>query len=174
MHDADQDAENDGARVGRAADIRRTFHRFDRHDVLTGPEHGEPFNFYESVASHILPAVEAYSRVVRSAGASLTRDAIDARIVDSLVHRSGIPIDSQQIYRDTQGMLAGIDDVPTEKRAEGFDSDGDGMPDEFEAEHELNPDDPSDGNRSELSDIGYTNLEVYLKELVDEKRVTSN
>jgi hypothetical protein len=168
MHDADQDRDHDGGLVGRAGDIRRTFRKFDRRDVLTGAAHGKPFNFFDMIAKHVRSAEDGYARVVQSAGASLPRDAIDARIVDSLVQRTGIPIDSQQIYRDAPGVLAGIDDVPTEKRGDGFDSDGDGMPDKFEADHELNPNDPSDGNRSELSSIGYTNLEVYLNGLVDE------
>jgi hypothetical protein len=51
-------------------------------------------------------------------------------------------------------------------RPEKFDSDGDGMPDEFERQHGLAADDPSDGNGTNLSDVGYTNLEVYLNGLV--------
>jgi hypothetical protein len=167
MHDADQGRDHDGALVGRASDIRRSFRQFDKHDLLTGAAHGEPFNFFDTIAKHVLTAEEAYARVVQSAGASLSRDAIDARIVDSLIHRTGVLIDSQQMYRDAHGVIAGIDDVSTERRADGFDTDGDGMPNEFETEHELNPNDPADGNNSELSDIGYTNLEVYLNELVD-------
>jgi hypothetical protein len=168
MHDADQDAEHDGKLVGRAADIRRTFRNFDRHDVLTGPTHGEPFNFFETVAEYVLPAEKAYARVMHSAGASLSRDAIDERIVDSLVHRTGSLINSQETYRNSRGLLAGIDDLPTGRRPADFDSDGDGMPDVFESKHDLDPDDPTDGNGTKLSDIGYTNLEVYLNELVED------
>ncbi len=36
------------------------------------------------------------------------------------------------------------------------------MPNEFEAAHGLNPDDPADGNGTGRSSEGYTNLEVYL------------
>jgi len=166
MHDADQDSDHDGVPVGRAGDIRRTFRQFDRHDLLVGATHGKPFNFFDSVAEHALPAEEAYARVVRSVGASLSRDAIDARIIVSLVQRSAVPIDSQDMYRDSQGVLAGIDDLPTEKRLKGFDSDNDGMPNAFETKHGLDPDDPADGNGTTLSDVGYTNLEMYLHELV--------
>jgi hypothetical protein len=173
IHDADQDSDHDGVVVGRVGDIRRSFRQFDRHDLLTGAAHGKPFNFFDTVAKHVVTAGDAYARVVQSAGASLSRDAIDSRIVDSLTHRTGILIDSQQTYRDVHGVLAGIDDVPVEKRANGFDSDGDGMPNEFEIEHKLNPDDPADGNSSQLSDIGYTNLEVYLNGLVDDKNGSS-
>jgi hypothetical protein len=166
MHDADQDSVHDGKLVGRAGDIRRTFRQFDRRDELTGPAHGEPFNFFSSVAKSVVPAEEAYRRVVRSAGASIFRDAVDDRIIDALVHRSGVPIDSQEIYRDSNGVIVGIDGVRAEHRPDGFDSDGDGMPDGFEGKHSLNPGDPADGNGTSLSESGYTNLEVYLNGLI--------
>ena len=44
-------------------------------------------------------------------------------------------------------------------------SDRDGMPDQWEKNHGLNPDDASDGNRDRDND-GYTNLEEYLNGLV--------
>ena len=46
------------------------------------------------------------------------------------------------------------------------DSDGDGIPDEWEKKYNLNPNDPSDGAQYGLSKE-YTNLEVYLNELVN-------
>jgi hypothetical protein len=165
MHDADQDRTHNGRAVGRAGDVRRTFRQFDRNDKLVGPTHGEPFNFFANVAKEVVPAEEAYARVIRSAGASLTRDAIDARIIQSLVHRTGSPIDSQSKYREADGTIAGIDDVKSQRRPTGFDSDGDGMPDEFEREHGLAPNDAGDGKATTLSDVGYTNLEVYLNTL---------
>jgi len=168
MQDADGDAGHDGKLVGLAGDIRRTFRQFDARDVLTGPAHGEPFNFFAAVAEHALPAEEAYARVVRAAGASLCRDAIDKRIVDALVHRTGSLIDSQDIHRNADGLLAGIDDLPMERRPDDFDTDGDGMPDEFEVKHGLDPGNSADGNDTSLGGMGYTNLEVYLAGIVEE------
>ena len=168
MQDADRDASHDGKLVGLAGDIRRTFRQFDARDVLTGPAHGEPFNFFAAVAEHALPAEEAYARVVRAAGASLCRDAIDKRIVDALVHRTGSLIDSQDIHRNADGLLAGIDDLPMERRPDDFDTDGDGMPDEFEIKHGLDPGNSADGNDTSLGGMGYTNLEVYLAGIVEE------
>ena len=46
------------------------------------------------------------------------------------------------------------------------DTDGDGMPDEWEKAHGLNPNDTSDGNGYNLSP-SYTNLEMYLNGLVN-------
>jgi pectate lyase len=58
------------------------------------------------------------------------------------------------------------------------DSDGDGMPDEWEIRYGLNPDDPSDGPLDKDGD-GYTNLEEYLNgtdptEFVDYSRPENN
>jgi hypothetical protein len=167
MLDDNGDASHDGRLVGRAADVRRVFRQFDRGDVLLGPAHGKPFNFFASVAHVVLPAEEAYARAVRAAGASLSRDAIDQRIIDALVHRTGALIDSQDIHRDAHGVLPGIDDLPEQRRPDDFDTDGDGMPDDFELEHQLDPGNPADSNSTTLSNIGYTNLEVYLNELAD-------
>lgn len=47
------------------------------------------------------------------------------------------------------------------------DSDGDGMPDAWEVEQELDPLNPADG-RTDLDGDGYTNLEEYLNSLVGE------
>lgn len=46
------------------------------------------------------------------------------------------------------------------------DSDHDGMPDDWERKHKLNPAFPSDGNHTNLSPEGYTNVEVYLNGLM--------
>jgi hypothetical protein len=163
--DADQDAEHDGIRVGRVNDVRRTFRRFDSKDVLTGPTHGKPLNFFSNVAEGVVPPEEAYARVVRDCGASLSRDPIDQRVIESLIQRTGALINSQEAHREAKGVLAGIDDVPERRRPDSFDTDGDGMPNEFEAARGMNPNDPADGNGTGLSSDGYTNLEVYLNEL---------
>lgn len=55
--------------------------------------------------------------------------------------------------------------MPLTTRPAGFDTDHDGIPDAWEKEHGLNPSDPSDGNKTTLSKVGYTNLEMYLNEL---------
>jgi hypothetical protein len=49
-------------------------------------------------------------------------------------------------------------------RPANWDTDGDGMPDYWELEHGLNPNDPSDRN-GDYSGDGYSNLEKYLNEL---------
>ena len=51
------------------------------------------------------------------------------------------------------------------------DSDHDGMPDEWESLHGLNPNNPEDRNGMQLSMEGYTNLEMYLDELANDKLI---
>ena len=107
------------------------------------------------------PADAAYEAVLNGAGA-FPRDAVDSRLIGDV--RSG---------RATYGN-AGIIDLPTD--AEGFrpyltygscsDQDGDGMDDDWELAHGLDPANPDDGNR--LTPSGYTMLEVYLNSLVGE------
>jgi len=166
MHDADGVGLHNGVPAGKADDIKRSFRNFDEHDQLLGPTHGKPFNFFASVAGNVRPAEDAYRRVLAHTGASLSRDPIDTRIVDGVAHRTGSIIDSQEAFRVSGGRLAGIDDLQTTRRAADFDSDGDGMSDAFERTHKLNSSDSSDGNGTQLSKDGYTNLEVYLESLV--------
>lgn len=166
MLDSDQNGAHNGVAVGLPADIRRTFRQFGPEDVLIGATDGKPFNFFATVADDVLPAEKAYARVIGHAGASVSRDAIDSKIMDAIVHRTGTLIDTQEIFRDQNGKLPGIDDLPSSTRPANFDADQDGMSDEFEADHGLNPKDPADRNDTKLSKEGYTNLEVYLNSLI--------
>ena len=89
------------------------------------------------------------------AGASLHRDAVDQRVIDNVRNRKGKVIDSQ---KEVGGWPA-LRSLPAP-----VDSDHDGMPDEWEKAHGLNPNDPSDRNDVRDAD-GYTRLEEYLNSL---------
>ncbi len=107
-------------------------------------------------------AQEAYQIVVSNAGASLSRDTIDKRIINEVLtgtakYGNGGIIDSQ----DDVGGLPDLKSLPAPK-----DSDQDGMADDWEMEYGLNPDDPEDRNYDKDQN-GYTNLEEYLNWLVD-------
>lgn len=111
-------------------------------------------------------AQQAYQSVLNYAGASLARDAVDARIVKET--REGT-----YTYIGSNGSKLGLIDSqkdvkgwPEYKPAESLkDSDGDGMPDDWETAQKLNPADASDGVKYNLSS-DYTNLEVFLNSLV--------
>lgn len=162
-HDSNRDDVHDGMLVGEKAIEKFVGFEAGEDELLSETP---PFPFVASLGSSILPAEAAYQRVVQSVGASLRRDVIDERTIDSLVKRTGNLLDTQEVYRGEDGSMGGIDDLPTTERPAGFDSDQDGMPDEFEKRRGLNPSDPKDGNSRNLSESGYTNLEVYLDSLV--------
>jgi hypothetical protein len=166
VQDLDEDGDHDPIAV-TPAETADAFRDFGPEDELHSA--GQPLNFLNDVAAHILPADQAYAAVVADVGASLWRDAVDRRIVDSLQKRTGGMTNSQEVFRDASGKLPGIDDLPEQHRPAEFDGDGDGMPDAFETQHNLDPHSPADGNAAGLSREGYTNLEVYLNRLVERK-----
>jgi hypothetical protein len=114
-------------------------------------------------------AQEAYSEVLEHAGASLWRDAVDERIVEEVANGTatfGGSWGSGLGIIDTQGDVGGWPQL--EEGTAPTDSDNDGMPDDWEIENDLNPNDSSDATEKDLSNY-YTNLEVYLNELVSSK-----
>ena len=118
-------------------------------------------------------AQEAYRAVLEKAGASLpNRDSIDARIVDEV--RGGYATYEGAAYKKNARVSdpskkTGIIDTPADvggwpelkSLPAPADSDGDGMPDEWETKYGLNPNDASDGSQDKDKD-GYTNVEEYL------------
>lgn len=113
-------------------------------------------------------AQEAFHLVIKNAGASLYRDAIDFRIIKEV-------LDGTFTYGQ-KGLIDKPDDVGGFIKLKNntvilVDSDQDGIPDEWEIKNNLNPYDESDGNK--INDEGYTMLEVFLSELAD-KQPTSD
>jgi len=103
----------------------------------------------------------AFHHVLDAVGAFLPRrDSVDARIVSEVLLRRGAIIDSQQQV----GGWPDLKSTPAPK-----DSDGDGMPDEWERRYGFNPLDPSDANLDKDRD-GYTNIEEYLNGTDPKKR----
>ncbi len=100
-------------------------------------------------------ALEAEARVLAHAGAGRSRDAVDMRIVEGVRARAGRIIDSQDQVGGWPELAPG---------SPWIDGDGDGMPDDWEATHGLDPADPADGPVDRDGD-GYTNLEDWLNSL---------
>lgn len=129
----------------------------------------------------ILTAQKSYTYVLNNAGATLpVRDAVDKRIVEDV--RTGkisydanvqptakskfitrrLPDDS---YKD--GIISDINQVggyPEYKGTPYKDSDNDGIPDEWETKHGLNPKNANDAKV--ITKSGYSNIEVYLNSVV--------
>lgn len=112
------------------------------------------------------PAEAAYQLVLAHAGASWRRDAVDTRIIEGI--RNGKMNDGPE----KNGIINSQSDVGGWPELRSLpapvDTDGDGMPDEWEKKNKLNPADPADAAMNTL-DKQYTNIEVYLNQLVKNK-----
>jgi hypothetical protein len=114
-------------------------------------------------------AEEAYEDVLANVGCNVPMlDDHDTRVIQEVLDGTAAYSGSQSGLPglpDHEDDVGGYEDYPEVTRADDWDSDHDGMPDEWETQKGLNPSDASDGNETTLSDIGYTNLEMYLNEL---------
>ena len=126
-------------------------------------------------------AQNAYEKVLAYCGASLYRDAVDARYMKEAAEGTTTYTGSAEKTGDGKSIthLPGIIDfvkdqgeyvLESTSRAADFDTDGDGMPDEWETANGLNPNDATDGNAYTLdTEKGwYTNVEVYMNSLVED------
>lgn len=140
------------------------YYRYDETKGAIGQ-----YNPARYMLTDIQTAEDAYKTVLEKAG-TINRDVIEQRIINDV--KSGKPK-----YKGSKTGKRGIIDSVND--AEGFginhkqataptDSDGDGMPDKWEKEHGLNPNNPDDRNLKNQE--GYTALEVYLNSLMGEKQ----
>jgi hypothetical protein len=116
-------------------------------------------------------AAEAYTNVLADVGCNRPAlDEHDARVIaevragtakfkGSTTGLPGLP--------DKQDDAGGWENYPVEYRPANWDTDHDGMPDEWERARGLNPNDAHDGNADRDGD-GFTNLEEYLGWLCEE------
>lgn len=105
---------------------------------------------------------EAYESILADVGATLPkRDPVDTRIVEDVKKRA-------TRFAGSKSKIPGIIDTQTdaggwpkyESAPAPADADHDGIPDEWEKAHGLNPGDPTDGAKD--GGDGYTWLEKYL------------
>jgi hypothetical protein len=164
FHDRTVDNRQNGEVVDSPKEVERAFRGMNQEDEILPAD--PPFGFAGELPSGTKPAGQALENVIRSVGASLWLDSVDQRVIESLLTGTGGLIDSQEELRK-DGRLPGIDDLKATNRLATFDTDRDGMPDAYEKKHGLSPSDADDRNGTELSQAGYTNLEVYLDQLTD-------
>ena len=135
-------------------------------DGPNGKYKGTTRKFYEAKTrfdagkyklTNIESAKMAYESCLERSGCSLVRDAVDERVIKTIIKKTGKVIDSQN-------DVGGFDLYPSMARAVGFDTDQDGMPDNWEKKVGLNSKDPSDRNKDRNND-GFTNLEEYINSL---------
>ena len=94
---------------------------------------------------NIMSATEAYDYVLANAGANIPR-------------------------RDIITDIRQVGGYPEYKGTPYVDTDGDGMPDEWEVANGLNPNDPNDANEDCTGD-GYTNIEKYINGISTKNKV---
>ncbi|MFA7564907.1 MAG: FlgD immunoglobulin-like domain containing protein [Candidatus Neomarinimicrobiota bacterium] len=103
---------------------------------------------------------QAYLDVLASAGCSFPkRDTIDRRIIQDVINTTGHSIANTSSQPEGGWPLLSSLPAPA-------DTDHDGMPDDWEIAHSLNPADTADCNL--LDENGYTRLENYLNGLVEQ------
>ncbi len=134
--------------------------------------------FFESYVN-TQSAEDAYKSVIAGAGAGGTSetgwDYIDSRYIKEVTNTT-------YTYKGSKQGLKGI--IDSQNDAGGYpnssnfahsndgvcnatnDTDRDGMPNVWETAHGLNPNDASDGAINSLSPDGYTNVEMFLNELM--------
>ena len=117
----------------------------------------------------VTSAEEAYTRVLNTAGATLPRrDAIDARIVAETKNDLGRYLNTE----DEAGGYISAAGVITASREEGYDTDGDGMPDTYEDAKGFDKNNAADGMAFAVT--GRSNLEEYLISVTDDEYVPAN
>jgi hypothetical protein len=144
--------------------VRRPNEDADEWAVVTQGWSGDPApQAYRASGRFPTPPVttwspsEAFELVLSQAGATKPRrDTVDQRVVGEVTDKGGLVIDSPRQVGGYPKLATG-----TPPR----DSDHDGMPDSWEQQMGLNPNDPSDSSLS-AEDESYTNIELYLHTLL--------
>ncbi len=130
------------------------------------------FDFDAFATVNPISAEDCYDLVLNSAGATYpVRDAIDARVVAQVKTDTGFYVNRPEEV----GGYPALEEVRAEDEGR-VDSDHDGIPDDWETAHGLNPNSPADDldsikpatNDPQDPNYGYSWLEVYCNWLVED------
>jgi len=178
LSDAPVDPENEGWEISNTftTSLYADGNYVDGYEVISADNWNGGIDFtnganeaeHRVLSAHDYPLIqeqtaeECYPDVLESAGASKVRDAIDERIIHEVssgtTTYAGSKTGTPGII-DSQMDVGGLPELGS--TASPTDTDRDGMPDAWETENGLDPEDPDDRNGDNDSD-GYTNLEEYL------------
>ena len=144
-------------------------------EVIANIKSAAPFSYVEKASLLSLQkAADAYTAVLGYAGASLKRDAVDARVTRETKNGNYTYTGSNGStngFIDTQADVGGWPayGATDDEKAAVKDTDGDGIPDAVEDAFGLDKASAADGAAKTLDKHGrYTNLEMYLHYLVKE------
>lgn len=112
---------------------------------------------YDYPAPASLTAQQAIEAVLKGVGNSLHRDTVDTALIKQV---ESYGKEGKQISDEKE--FGGVGEIATGTAPK--DSDGDGIPDEWEMKNGLDPQDASDGMK--IASNGYANLENYVNSLV--------
>lgn len=124
------------------------------------------------ITTHL--AATAFEKVLSYGGASLYRDEVDERYMTEARNKTATYMGSATRKKGLIDVVADCNgytetNFPTGKREAGFDTDNDGIPNDWEEANGLNPNSAADGKTKTLDSKGYyTNLEVYANSLVED------
>ena len=128
----------------------------------------------------------AYEKVLTYCGASLYRDDVDARYMDEAASGTTTYIGSAtktgngKTIKHLPGIIDFVRDqggyaLESTQHPAGFDTDKDGIPDDWERANGLNPSSAADAKTKTLDPKGwYTNIEVYANSLVQDIMLGGN
>jgi hypothetical protein len=149
------DVDRDGKLGGRA--VADADFKGDTPPTFERAAHNRP-----SVPVAVLTPQAAYESIAAQAGVCQRRDTVDRRLIDQLrsLGTSGAILAGE----DGEAAVGGQPAVAQSQRPADFDTDRDGMPDDWESAHGLDPSNAADATADATGD-GYTNVEKYLNEL---------
>jgi pectate lyase len=130
---------------------------------------------FEGWPVHQRSAKEAFDIVLTKGGATLPkRDPVDKRVTEMV--RSGKVTGTGIIQNPSE--VGGYPELTFDPKSLPVETDGDGMPDEWEKKYGLNENDPADASADTDKD-GYTNVEEFLNgtnptEFIDYKNLNNN
>jgi hypothetical protein len=155
----------------------------ERATVLAGLRSDKP---YPHAHLEVQPAAAACEYVLNNAGATLPRrDAVDRRVIEMVRTGKVTARASSNAVQDLEGVgfskslieeivrqvahgiitdPAQVGGYPEYRGTPYQDSDHDGMPDDWESRHGLDPRDPADA-AADLNGDGYTNIEDFINGL---------
>lgn len=117
---------------------------------------------FESGMNKTQTAIEAYKDVILYAGASKNRDIYDEYVIQQVISGTSTDGKKKNGIIDSQTEVGGFPNLKTFSKP--VDTDGDGIPDDWELKHGLDP----KVNDALLYTISseYTNIEVYINDIV--------